>query len=611
MTVASLATLASGQQPFATILGCSDSRVPPELVFDAGLGELFVVRVAGNVMSSEVAGSLQYAGSHLRTPLFVVLGHDGCGAVAAALETRRSGALQLSRIRILVDSILSGLDGIDPDLPPSEQLSLGVERNVRWTLRQIAESPEGQARLREGQVKLKGGIYDLASGRVRWLDGDAMSRPLTPSTLVRMAPRLLAAFTVALALAPTQAISGQAIPRQAASGTGQEARPDPPSDRFGRSTPRGTVLGFLSAARSGDNATAAQYLNTKLPQKDAEELAQQLFVILDTRLPARLAQLSTEPEGSGTGPLGPDRELVGTIARDGGEVPIVVERVASGSSGYVWLFARATLAAVPDLYEEASFISIDGAVPQFLVRTRVGGLRLFDWLAALLGLPLLYLLMVLLNRLLSPAIAMAWRGMSGRSELTGRDLLPTPARLLLLAVAVHWLASVVRLPLFARQFWFSTSVLIAIASAVWLGILFNGVGEQVIRRRLGASHMTAVSSLLRLARRFADIVVIFIGVLVLFRRLSIDPTPALAGLGVGGIAVALAAQKTLENVIGGMSLIFDRAVTEGDFLKVGETVGIGRSRRPSVHPHPHARSHRGDGPEQPDCEHEPRDALGS
>jgi MscS family membrane protein len=387
-----------------------------------------------------------------------------------------------------------------------------------------------------------------------------------------MLPRLLAAFTVALALAPTQAISGQVLSRQPASGT-EQARPESLSDRLGRSTPRGTVFGFLSAARSGDNATAAQYLNTKLSRKDAEDLAQQLFVILDTRLPARLTQLSTDPEGSRTGALGPDRELVGTIARDSGDVPIVVERVASGSSGYVWLFARTTLAAVPDLYEEVSLISIDGAVPQFLVRTRLGGLRLFDWLAVLLGLPLLYLLMVLLNRLLSPAIAMAWRGMSGRSGLTGRDLLPTPARLILLAIAVHWLASVVRLPLFARQFWFSTSVLIAIASSVWLGILFNGVGEQLIRRRLGASHMTAVASLLRLARRFADIIVIFVGVLVLFRRLSIDPTPALAGLGVGGIAVALAAQKTLENVIGGMSLIFDRAVTEGDFLKVGDTVG--------------------------------------
>src|SRR3954467_11718579 len=79
-----LAGLAKGQHPYATILSCSDSRVPPELVFDAGFGELFVVRVAGNVLSPGVAGSMQYALEHLRTPLFVVLGHTGCGAVSAA-----------------------------------------------------------------------------------------------------------------------------------------------------------------------------------------------------------------------------------------------------------------------------------------------------------------------------------------------------------------------------------------------------------------------------------------------------------------------------------------------------------------------------------------------
>src|SRR6478736_2208495 len=80
-----LSELAKAQRPYATILGCSDSRVPPEWIFDAGLGELFVVRVAGNILSPEIAGSLQYAGSYLQTPLFVVLGHEGCGAIAAAL----------------------------------------------------------------------------------------------------------------------------------------------------------------------------------------------------------------------------------------------------------------------------------------------------------------------------------------------------------------------------------------------------------------------------------------------------------------------------------------------------------------------------------------------
>src|SRR4249920_1478015 len=98
-----LAALAKGQHPFVTILGCSDSRVPPELVFDAGFGELFVVRLAGNVLSPEVAGTLQYAGVHLRTPLFVVLGHEGCGAVQAALAAKFQGARTHSRIEVLLE----------------------------------------------------------------------------------------------------------------------------------------------------------------------------------------------------------------------------------------------------------------------------------------------------------------------------------------------------------------------------------------------------------------------------------------------------------------------------------------------------------------------------
>src|SRR3954453_19842144 len=93
-----LADLAKGQQPYATILGCSDSRVPPELVFDASFGELFIVRVAGNVISAEVMGSFQYAAVHLETPLFVVLGHQRCGAVSAALESRESIAPEHRRI---------------------------------------------------------------------------------------------------------------------------------------------------------------------------------------------------------------------------------------------------------------------------------------------------------------------------------------------------------------------------------------------------------------------------------------------------------------------------------------------------------------------------------
>ena len=176
VTVAALTTLADGQQPYATILGCSDSRVPPELVFDTGLGELFVVRVAGNVFSGEVAGTLQYAGIHLGTPLFVVLGHSGCGAVAAALEARRAGATHESGIRLLVESVLPALADVDPSLPLDAQMLMAVEHNVRWTLRQIAATEQGRQRLRDGRLKLVGGIYEISTGRVHWLtDGLSFS----------------------------------------------------------------------------------------------------------------------------------------------------------------------------------------------------------------------------------------------------------------------------------------------------------------------------------------------------------------------------------------------------------------------------------------------------
>ena len=119
-----LAALAKGQRPYATILGCSDSRVPPELIFDAGFGELFIVRVAGNVISPEVMGTLQYAGVHLRTPLFVVLGHEGCGAVNAALAARH-GAQEPARIAVLLDNILPGLRDLPPGSGPGRRDARG------------------------------------------------------------------------------------------------------------------------------------------------------------------------------------------------------------------------------------------------------------------------------------------------------------------------------------------------------------------------------------------------------------------------------------------------------------------------------------------------------
>jgi carbonic anhydrase len=162
--------LVETQKPFATILGCSDSRVPPELIFDAGFGDLFTIRVAGNIIAEDVIGSLQYGVAHLHTPLVVVLGHEGCGAVSATLEEMLHKTKELEHIESLIQLIKPGLRELDLKQDRVALLRTAVEANVRWSMRQLSTSPEGAQALREKRVRLVGGVYELATGRVRFLD---------------------------------------------------------------------------------------------------------------------------------------------------------------------------------------------------------------------------------------------------------------------------------------------------------------------------------------------------------------------------------------------------------------------------------------------------------
>jgi carbonic anhydrase len=127
------------------------------------------VRVAGNTASAELMGSFQYAGAHLSTPLFVVWGHEGCGAVSAALDAKFRGVQHRSRIQILLNSILPGMPDFDPQFPPEVCLVQTVEANVRWTIRQLRETPEGQKGLARGRMRIVGAIYEIETGRVRFL----------------------------------------------------------------------------------------------------------------------------------------------------------------------------------------------------------------------------------------------------------------------------------------------------------------------------------------------------------------------------------------------------------------------------------------------------------
>ncbi len=351
------------------------------------------------------------------------------------------------------------------------------------------------------------------------------------------------------------------------------AQPEVPKDLLGRTTPRGAVLGFLTSARDGQDQLAAQYLNTSLRGNAAADLARQLFIVLDRRLPPRLNQLSNEPDGSLSDPLNPNQQLVGRISVESHTADIFLERVDRGKAGYLWLFSSKTLDSVPDLYAEINLVSVDKFLPEFLVANRLGGIVLFEWLAVLVGLPILYFLTVLLSRLLTRIFGLLRRRLYRKPDLPNHEFVPRPVRLLLLAFVIHWANSKVSLPLLARQFWSSTSTVITILAVVWLLILFAGWGEGYARRLLRNRNQTGATSMLHLTRWVVNLLILFGGVFVTLHYFGVNPAAALAGVGVGGIAVAFAAQKTLENIIGGVSLIFDQAVRVGDILKVGETSG--------------------------------------
>jgi MscS family membrane protein len=376
-----------------------------------------------------------------------------------------------------------------------------------------------------------------------------------------------AVLTLFLAFCP--AVWPQASTRKPAT---TEAQPEPPKeDVLGRTTPRGAVMGFLNASRKGNAEIAALYLNTPLRGRDAENLASQLAVVLNRRLPARLNELSDKPEGSLPDPLRPDEDLVGTISAANGNLDITLERVDREKLGRVRLFSRTTLNSIPNVFQELATPAVERLLPDFLVKTRVAEIPLFEWLAVFVGLPVLYLLTGLLDRIISLGVGVLRRRLRRNVDLQTPQVLPQPIRLLLLAITIRWLLSRVGLPLLARQFWSTTAQIVAIGGCVWLLMLLNRWGEHyLVGRRPGLSGSASV---LRLLRRLIDGFALFAGLLFTLYHFGVDPTAALAGLGVGGIAIALAAQKTLENVIAGISLIADQAVRVGDTLKLGDIVG--------------------------------------
>jgi carbonic anhydrase len=156
--------VALGQNPFATILGCVDSRVPPEIVFDRGLGDLFVIRTAGQVIDQAVMGSIEFGAFELGIPLILVLGHEKCGAVNATIEALEHNAQAEGSIGALVDGIQPAVEAVRDQ--PGDLLDNAVNANVELGVARLKESPILAELLEQGRLKIVGGRYDLDTGAV-------------------------------------------------------------------------------------------------------------------------------------------------------------------------------------------------------------------------------------------------------------------------------------------------------------------------------------------------------------------------------------------------------------------------------------------------------------
>lgn len=162
--------LEESQHPFACILGCADSRVCPELIFDQGFGDLFVVRVAGNVVDLDVTASIEYAVDHLQTPLVLVLGHTHCGAVTATLDHLADSQKEPEEIVSLLYRIEPAVADVPAELPRERRIDLGVRKNVEFAVRRLTEVPDLRRSWKAGKVMIAGAVYNMHTGRVEMIE---------------------------------------------------------------------------------------------------------------------------------------------------------------------------------------------------------------------------------------------------------------------------------------------------------------------------------------------------------------------------------------------------------------------------------------------------------
>jgi len=371
-------------------------------------------------------------------------------------------------------------------------------------------------------------------------------------------------------------VRAQAIPatksaaNPLASSTQQPATPAPP-DPLGRSSPHGCVVGFLRAAQKEDYARAAQYLDVKKSPAEAEQIARQLQAVLDIGLTENLDSLSREAEGNQAENLQGTRELVGTVKTDRGSLDIVVERVQRRGQQPVWLFSSDTLAGIPKLSGEVRGSGLEKKLPRWMVETRVFSVPIWRWMTFAISVVVILVIAGALSRLLQWLLARALgRVLPVSGEKVIRKL-RLPIFLLLLAAIVRFFSRY-SLTVLARQFWNEGAVVLLVAGITWLLIRVSDLVAAYVSQGQ-SSTAVARATFVAVAVRVFKIAAVLFACVALLSRAGVNVSALLAGLGIGGIALALGAQKTLENFFGGITIVGQKALRVGDLCKIGDDMG--------------------------------------
>ena len=345
-----------------------------------------------------------------------------------------------------------------------------------------------------------------------------------------------------------------------------------PDDALGRGAPRSSVRGFLSSAKARDYAKAAEYLDLRnlppgMTQSQGPELARQLRIVLDQTLWIDVDSLSTDPEGDQSDNLSVVRERVGRISAEGKTYDLYLQRVPRGDGVYIWKFADLTVEQIPMLYQQFGYGQLERIFPPWMFDVSFLGINLWLW-AAVLGLGLiLYPVAMLVTRLIAMGLRLFQPEMAKQFE----KLFTGPVTLLIWTVMVRsagtFLGSSIALSALSQA---RTVQVIGLA---WLlmrvvDFMAERAGANLERKGLGGSRV-----LLMPVSRLIKFVALAGAVLLWLDNVGYKVTTLLAGLSISGVAVALASQKSLENLFGALTLFTSRPVKVGDFCRFGNEIG--------------------------------------